>query len=140
MRPPCVLPVVVRRIDAPVLEARLAKVRDQIRRRAYDLYCRRGSKGSETDDWKQAESECCAAPLAGVADEGNDIRITACVPNVSASDLAVDVLPNEIVIETDRNGEVERFRRFHFSAPIDANHVEAHLKGTELDVIAAKAC
>lgn len=139
MRPIPVLPVAVKHVDAAALEARLEKVRERIRRRAFDLYCRRGNKGCETDDWKQAENESSAAPVAGIADEEHDIRITACVPGVEASDLAVDVLPNEIVIEADRNGEVERFRRFHMCAPIDTNHVQASLRGSELDVIAPKA-
>src|SRR5690348_9041771 len=98
MRPLPVLPVAVRLMDSRALETKLEKLKERIRRRAYDLSCRRGNQGCQTDDWRRAESECCAAPLAGVADEENDIRITACVPNDSASDLVVDVLPNEIVI------------------------------------------
>jgi HSP20 family molecular chaperone IbpA len=76
------------------------------------LYCRRGNrKESALEDWLLAERERDAAVLVGVADEDRDIHITACVPGVNAADLAVDVLPNEIVVEADRNGKVERFTR-----------------------------
>lgn len=139
MRPQPVLPVAVKSMDPKALEARLEKLNERIRRRAYDLSCRRGKQGCETDDWKRAEGECCAAPLAGIADEENDVRIAACVPNASAPDLIVDVLPNEIVIEADRNGEIERYKRFHLPAPVDATHVEARLRGFELEVIAPKS-
>lgn len=139
MRPLPVSPVAVRLVSPHTLDARLERLKERIRGRAYDLYCRRGNRGCETDDWKKAEGECCATPLAGMVDEENDIRITACVPNVNASDLIVDVLPNEIVIEADRNGELERYKRFHLPAPIDASHVEARMHGSELDVIAPKA-
>jgi HSP20 family molecular chaperone IbpA len=139
MRPLPVIPVVVKLVDSRALDARLEKLKERIRSRAYDLYCRRGKRGCETDDWKRAEGECCVAPLAGMADEENDIRITACVPGINASELVVDVLPNEIVIEADRNGEIERYKRFHLPVPIDGAHVEARMHGSELDVVAPKA-
>jgi HSP20 family molecular chaperone IbpA len=138
MRPLTVSPVAVKVVDSRAMEARLEKLRERIRRRAYDLYCRRGNQGCQKDDWKKAEGEVCVAPLAGMADEENDVRITACVPNANAPELVVDVLPNEIVIETDRNGEIERYKRFHLPAPIDATHVEARMHGSELDVVAPK--
>lgn len=137
-----VAPVAVKAADVHSLEAGINKVKERIRRRAYEIYCRRGgrgNKGSALDDWKRAENECSAAPLAGMADEENDIRISACVPNVNASDVTVDVLPNEIVIEADRNGEIERYKSFHLPEPVDVNRVEAHMQGSELDVIAPKA-
>ncbi len=139
MRPPSVLPVPVKAVDARELESRLEKLKDRIRRRAYDLYCMRAGKGNPLDDWTRAENECCAVPIAGIADEENEIRITACVPDASPSNLVVDVLPNEIVIEAACNGELRRYKRFRLPSPIDANGVEAHMHGAELDVIAPKA-
>ena len=133
-------PVPVKPCNARDLEARLESVKDQTRRRAYDLYCRRGNqKGSALDDWLMAEREKDAAPLVGVADEGRDICITACIPEANASEVAVDALPNEIVVEADRNGKVERFTRLRMPARIDADHVKARLCGTELEVVAPKA-
>lgn len=138
MRPLPVFSVSVKPVDPRALESRLEKLKERIRRRAFDLYCQRGKQGCDTEDWKKAEGESCVAPLAGIADEENDIRITACVPGVQASDLTVDVLPNEIVIEADHEGEIQRYKRFHLPAPVNAAHVEAHMHGSELDVIAPK--
>ena len=135
-----VRPVSVRSCDVRDLEARLEPVKDQTRRRAYDLYCSRGNrKGSALEDWLMAERERNAAPLAGVADEGRDIHITAFVPDVDASDLTVDVLPNEIVVEAGRNSEIERFTRLRMPTRIDADRVKARLCGNALEVIAPKA-
>ncbi len=139
MRPHPVLPVAVKSVDACNLEARLEKVKERIRRRAYELYCTRPQNGTALEDWTRAERESNAAPLAGIADEGNDFRITASIPDADAFDLTVHVLPNEIVLEADRNGEIERCKRFHMPAPVDVNRVEAHLDGAELDVVAPKA-
>lgn len=115
-------------------------MKDQTRRRAYDLYCRRGNqKGSALEDWLLAERESDAAPLVGVADEDRDIHITACVPCANASELAVEALPNEIVVEADRNGEIERFTRVQMPTQIDTGRVKARLRGVALEVVAPKA-
>jgi hypothetical protein len=53
--------------------------------------------------------------------------------------LVLDVLPNEIIVEDERNGEVQRFTRLPLPARIDPGRVTAHLEGNELDVIALKA-
>jgi HSP20 family molecular chaperone IbpA len=131
-------PVAVRSVDAQDLEPRLAAVRDRIRQRAYELYCARRQREA-IEDWILAEHETDAAPLAGMAEEEHDIRITACLPDAEAADLTVDVLPDEIVVEADSNGCVERFTRFHLPAQVDARHVTARLRGTELEIVAPKA-
>src|SRR5882757_6311782 len=119
-------PVAVHPMDAHDRELKLEAVREQIRRHAYDLYCRRGSQhGSALEDWLLAEHEINLAPLASVAECDRDIRITACVPGVNACDLAVDSLPEEIIIEEDRNGGVERITRFPLPSRIEAELVEA---------------
>ena len=140
MRSQPVRPVPVRACDARDLEARLESATDQTRRRAYDLYCRRGNqRGSALDDWLAAERERAVAPLVGVADEERDIHITAYVPGADASEIAVDVLPDEIVVEADRNGKIERFTRLRMPARIDQDRVKARLCGPELDVVAPKS-
>jgi HSP20 family molecular chaperone IbpA len=139
MRSEPIRPVPVKSCDARDLEARLESVKDKTRRRAYDLYCRRGNRtGSALEDWRLAERERDAAPLAGVADEDGDIHITAFVPGGSASELAVDVLPNEVVVEADYNGKIERFTRLRMPARIDPGRVKAHLCGNALEVVAPK--
>jgi HSP20 family molecular chaperone IbpA len=140
MRSQPVRPVPVKSCDPRDLESRLESVKNQTRRRAYDLYCRRGRRnGNALEDWILAERECAAAPLVGVADEGRDVHITAFVPIADTSELAVDVLPNEIVVEADRDGRIERFTRLRMPAQIDADRVKARLCGLALEVIAPKA-
>lgn len=140
MRSQPVRPVPVKSCDARDLESRLESVKDQTRRRAYDLYCGRGKRnGSALGDWILAERECDAAPIVGVADEERDVHITAFVPNADTLDLAVDALPNEIVVETDRDGRIERFTRVRMPARIDAGRVKARRCGPSLEVIAPKA-
>lgn len=139
MPPNPVLAVPVRFVNPRDLDARLRKVDERIRRRAYELYCQHAGQATERADWAQAERELNAAPVAGIADEPNEIRLTACVPGVNPSDVTVDVLPDEIVVEAGRNGEIERYHRFHLPARVDATRVAAHMHGSELDVIAPKA-
>jgi HSP20 family molecular chaperone IbpA len=133
-------PVAVHPMDARGRELKLEAVREQVRRHAYDLYCRRGNQhGTALDDWLRAEHEVNLAPLAGVAECDRDIRITACVPGVDARDLAVDSLPEEIIIEQDRNGGLERMTRFPLPSRIETDRVEAGLRGSKLEVMAPKA-
>ncbi|HYA17111.1 MAG TPA: DUF2934 domain-containing protein [Bryobacteraceae bacterium] len=131
--------VAVRPTDAAGMEARLGRVKREIRKRAYELYCRRGGrKGSALGDWKRAEQERSEAPLAGITEDDNDIRITAYVPRKEPFTVALDVLPDEIVVEGERHGEVRRFTRLRLPARIDPTQVTARLEGNELDVIARK--
>jgi HSP20 family molecular chaperone IbpA len=140
MRRPPGLPIEVRSLNERELEARLEPVQERTRRRAYELYCARvHPKATALDDWIRAEHERNVTPLAGVAHEDTGIRITACVPGANASDLAVDVLPNEVVLEADRDGRVERFTRIRLPAKIDIGRVKARLRGSELEIVAPKA-
>jgi HSP20 family molecular chaperone IbpA len=139
MRSPITKTVPVKSIHANEIETRIEPVRNQIRQRAYELYCKRGQRnGDALGDWLLAERERAAAPLASIFEDDRDVRITACVPAAEAADLAVDALPNEVVVESDHEGRVERFTRFHMPARIDADRVKARLCGSRLEVIAPK--
>lgn len=123
--------------DAAKVEAKLRKVNGEIRQRAYELYCRRAAgQGTALDDWRCAEREISEAPLAGITESENDIRITACVPH--GLKLSLDVLPDEIVVEGVRNGEVRRYTRLALPVRIDTATVTAELNGSELDILAHK--
>jgi HSP20 family molecular chaperone IbpA len=140
MRSPTPKTVPVKSLYDNEIETRIGPVINQIRQRAYELYCiRGGTRGSALGDWLLAERERAVAPLASIFEDDNDVRITACVPAAEASDLAVDALPGEIVVEADHEGRVERFSRFRTPARIDANRVKARLCGSRLEVIAPKA-
>ena len=94
------------------------------------------AEGTALDDWRCAEREISEAPLAGITESGNDIRITACVP--LGLKLTLEVLPDEIVVEGVRNGEVRRYTRFALPVRIDTATVTAQLNGNELDILAHK--
>lgn len=128
----------VRTSDAAKVEAKLRKVNGEIRQRAYEIYCRRAAgKGTALDDWQCAEREISEAPLAGITESEKDIRITACVPHGYLK-VALDVLPDEIVVEGVRNGEVHRYTRLALPVRIDTATVTARLNGNELDILAHK--
>jgi hypothetical protein len=74
-----------------------------------------------------------------VEDEESDFRITACVPNAEGCGLTVEMLSDEVVVETERGGKVEGCTRIHLPAPVNASGVTAVLKGDELRVVAPKA-
>ncbi|HVW83211.1 MAG TPA: DUF2934 domain-containing protein [Bryobacteraceae bacterium] len=140
MRSSAFRPVPVRSVDPRHLQTKLDAMKDRIRGRAYSLYCRRGgAHGDALHDWILAEHESNLAPLAGVTEDEREIRITAFVPGVNVAELSVDILPGEIVLETDREGKIERLSRFPLSAPIEPDRVEARLRGSDLEIVAPKA-
>lgn len=132
-------PVSVKCGDARDLERRLDALKAETQRRAYYLYCRRGDqKGSALEDWSLAERPTQLAPLAGLTEDERDVRIVACVPGAKQCDLMVECLPNEIVLEANRNGEIERYTRFRLPGAVDTAKVTAQLRGSELEVVAPR--
>jgi len=85
--------VVIRPDNETSFRKRLAQVRDQIRKRAFELYCKRADGGADKTDWLQAERETVLSHIVAVEDNVRDIRITAAVPDIDPSHLVVDVLP-----------------------------------------------
>jgi HSP20 family molecular chaperone IbpA len=119
---------------------RLDNLRDRIRKRAFELYCRRSSLGADKADWLQAEREICLSPLAGIEDNDNKIRIIAAVPDVDASHLTVDVLPGSIVVEGEAaTSPVERYSVFPLCEPIEPAGVKAEFRNGDLTIVAPKA-
>ena len=64
---------------------RAEKLRE--RRRLFELYCSRAGPSDETADWIQAERETRLRPLAGVESDGDEITITAAIPNIDGKHL-----------------------------------------------------
>lgn len=115
-------------------------LRDRIRKRAFELYCRRSRLGADKADWLQAEREMALSPLAGVEDNDKEIRIIAAVPDVDASHLTVDVLPGSIVVEGEAAGSpVERCCVFPLHERIRPAAVRAELSNGDLTIVAPKA-
>ena len=116
------------------------KLQDRIRKRAFELYCRRARLGSEKADWLQAERETVLSPLAGIEDNGNEIRIIAAVPDVDPVHLTVDVLPGSIVVEGEAaTSPVERYSVFPLHNPIKPAAVRAEFSNGDLTIVAPKA-
>ena len=131
-------------VITPENEARFRRrfdnVRDRIRKRAFELYCRRSSLGADKADWLQAEREVMLSPLAGIEDNDNEIRIIAAVPDVDAGHLTVDVLPRSIVVEGEAaKNPVARYSVFPLHDHIKTAAVKAELSNGDLTIVAPKA-
>lgn len=125
--------------EAP-FRRRLDKLRDRIRKRAFELYRRRLSLGADKADWLQAEREMGLSPLAGIEDNEKEIRIIAAVPDVDAGHLTVDVLPGSIVVEGEAaTNPVERYSVFPLHDPIKTAAVKAEFSNGDLTIVAPKA-
>jgi HSP20 family molecular chaperone IbpA len=125
--------------EAPFLR-KFGGLRDRIQKRAFELYCRRGTLGADKADWLQAEREMILSPLAGMEDNANEIRIIAAVPDVDAGHLTVDVLPGSIVVEGEAfTNPVERYSVFPLHDPIEPTAVTAEFSNSDLTIVAPKA-
>src|SRR5215469_12626875 len=80
-------------------------------------------------EWAQAERERSLLPIAGVAQDEHAFHIDTCVPKVHAGNVRVDAFPTDILIETLRDGQIERFTRLRLSSPIDPARVRASMRG-----------
>ena len=142
--------VITRDNEAPFLR-KLGRLKDRTRKRAFELYCHRSSLGAGTgtadEDWLQAERETLSesqrermlSPLAGIEDNGNEIRIIAAVPDVDAAHLTVDVLPRSIVVEGEASGDpAERYSVFPLNGPIEPAAVKAEFANGDLTIVAPK--
>jgi HSP20 family molecular chaperone IbpA len=125
--------------EAPFLR-KFGRLRDRIQKRAFELYCHRATIGAEKADWLQAERETVLSPLAGIEDNGSEIRIIAAVPDVDARHLTVDVLPGSIVVEGEASTQpVERYSVFPLHDPIKPTAVRAEFSNGDLTIVAPKA-
>jgi HSP20 family molecular chaperone IbpA len=116
------------------------RLKERIRRRAFELYCRRTRPGTEKEDWLQAERETLLSHLAGIEDNGTDIKVTAAVPDVDPSHLTVDILPDSLVVEGDSamDGSMERCSAFPLHCVINPATVRAELRSGDLVIKASK--
>jgi HSP20 family molecular chaperone IbpA len=134
-------PVEIRSGDQKSLRKILAQLRDQIRKRAFELFCQRAACGADKADWLQAERETALSHIAGIEDSVGDIRITAAVPDMEPSRLVVDVLPDSIVLEgkSARAPSTTKYSVFPLPAHINASAVKAELRNGFVTVVAPKA-
>jgi HSP20 family molecular chaperone IbpA len=130
-------------------------VDDDIRRRAYYLFLRKGcQKGHELEDWLTAERELLCFPPAELAETKDEIRIKVAVPGFDADTLQLDVLPKSITIEARAEkmtvpkdevihfsefGVKRLFRQFALPTCIDPDGITATVDKGMLRIVAKKA-
>ena len=137
----------------PVLEEVRATF-DQIRKRAFELFERRGgAPGFDVEDWVRAEQELFWVPQAELAETDNEYTIKVGVPGFDAKDLNVTAASDEILIRGEASKREERtgkgiafsefgtkslFRRFALPAPIDIGGMTANVENGMLTMIVPK--
>jgi HSP20 family protein len=140
---------------APSLFQSMEKLFEDVRKRAFDLFQRRGAlDGADLEDWFQAERDLIWTPESEVTETGNELQMKIEVPAMEAKDIQISALPDAIIVqgetshtEEKKEGKVhfsefsERklFRRFEMPAGIDVEQVRATLENGMLQITAAKA-
>lgn len=138
---------------APVLEG-LKATFDKIRKRAFELFERRGRvPGFELDDWLQAEHDLFWVPQAELTEAETQFKVRVAVPGFGAKYLDITVQPDEILIQGKAEqreeqseegrtysefGSKELYRRFALPTPIEIGAVTASVENGMLTVIAPK--
>jgi HSP20 family molecular chaperone IbpA len=127
---------------------------DAIRRRAYELFEKRGgAPGGHLDDWLQAEKDLFVVPHVHVNESEKSFRMTISAAGFDAGDIDVIALPNELLVEakTERRLEPRRdlmragaleskilYRRFDLTTPIETDQVTARMDEGSLTIDAPK--
>jgi len=133
---------------------RLAELRDAIRRRAFELFQKRGGElGKDLDDWLQAERDLFYTPHAAVNENEASYRMLISTPGFDASDIEVIATPRELLVEAKKERRLEPkrdslragalesrtlFRRFDLTAPIETDHATARIDEGSLTIEAPK--
>lgn len=139
----------------PLLEE-VAKRMDDVRKRAFELFERRGGMvGKELDDWFTAELEVLGRPVAELKERNGDFEVEVALPGFAPGDVEVSATPETLVIhaasekrsesKTDEKvlwsefGSRDVYRRFTLPREVDAAKVTAKLENGLLKVRAPKA-
>jgi len=121
---------------------------EKIRKRAYELFQRRGaSNGSELDDWFNAERELSIEPAIELRRADGRFEIDAELPDVGPEDLSVQVTDEDVLIQarvarsestkTSKSETLtELFRAVHLPLPINPEAVKADYKNGHLRLTA----
>jgi HSP20 family protein len=135
--------------------AEIGKRFDEIRRRAFELFCQRGaSHGQDLDDWLKAEREILGWNAAELKENDKAYEIELALPGFEAKDVEVTAAPDEIVIHAASEhekkseegkvvwtefGSSEVYRRVALPGPADIDKVTAKLEKGMLKIKAPKA-
>jgi HSP20 family protein len=130
----------------------LQKMEDRIMKRAYDIFCGKGSIfGGDLDDWLAAERELIWKPAIELTEKENQLEIRVAVTGIDPKDLNVEVTSDDLLVKGETKtekkedkGEVHTsefqsgslFRSIHFPKKVDPNKVKAEIKNGLLTVVA----
>jgi len=137
------------------LDNSISEIYNQIARRAYELFERRGYiDGFHHDDWLIAESELFNAVPVSVHEQDDSFSIHAEVPGYNPQELEVKVEPGRVLIQGQSNQESRQqqgrvlysetrsnsvFRVVDLPGEIDAHRASASLKDGVLSIHLPKA-
>jgi len=137
----------------PIFEA-IEKRLDDVRRRAFDLFEKRGRElGHELDDWLKAEHEIWGWPAAELAEKDSKYEVEMTLPGFDPKEVQVTVTPSEIIVHAESKHEKKTeeehvvwsefrsndvYRRFGLPAAIDVDKTTATLENGMLHIVASK--
>lgn len=130
----------------------LQKMEDRIMKRAYDIFCGKGSiLGQDLEDWLAAERELVWKPAVELTEKDNQFEVRIAVTGIEPRDLNVEVTSDDLLVKgetktekKDDKGEVHTsefqsgslFRSIHFPRKVDPDKVKAEVKNGLLTVVA----
>lgn len=138
------------------LDRTIREIHEQISRRAYDFFERRGyAHGSHFNDWLDAESELFNAVPVSIMEQDDGIVLHAEVPGFNPQELEVKVEPERVLIQgkSDRESRQQRegkviysesqtsgiFRVVDLPVEVDPERASAQLKDGILQLYLPKA-
>ncbi len=140
--------------QSPSLTNKLEALAERVRRRAYEIFERRGTDGQATDDWLQAEHDLIFAAESEVVEKDGKIEIRVAAPGFKAAETHVTVLPHAVIVaaesshkheETNANvhlcefGAKNLYRRLDLPNRINVDRVTASLDDGMLRITAQRA-
>ena len=139
---------------APSLFQAMDKLFNDVRKRAFDLFQRRGAlDGADLQDWFRAERDLVWAPESEMVETDKDFQMKIALPAMEAKDIQVSALPGAIIVQGETSHKEEKkegkvhfsefserklFRRFEMPTGIDVEQVKATLENGMLQITAAK--
>jgi HSP20 family protein len=138
----------------PPIYEEIEKRFDDVRRRAFDLFEKRGrSLGYALDDWLRAEHEVCGWPAAEMDEKTEEYELQMTLPGFDPEEVQVTATPSEILVHAELKPEKAEeakvlwtefgpnnvYRRFAMPQAIDVEKTRARLDKGMLHITAAKA-
>jgi HSP20 family protein len=140
--------------ETPSIFTELGKRLGDVRRRAFELFEKRGSSaGNDLDDWLSAEHEVLGWPKAQLAEGKDAFEIQLTLPGFEARDIEVTTKPGEIAVHAaavnekqieegqvlwTEFGSSEFYRKFELPRTADFEKVTARLDKGILRIKAPK--